>query len=128
MKMETVMRIMAAATSVLTIAISGCGKLESGSADKPHRSSQVSLPANFPQDIPVFKPSAVSMASKKAVWLNTTATAQDVHDFYERELKVNGWELTNNVVSNLQAKKDSRVIDINISPNSEAMRVSIRFQ
>lgn len=62
--------------------------------------NSVSLPSGFPSDVPIYKPSTIRLAVKsKDNAYNVTLTSQDspetINQWYESELKKQGWSSAN---------------------------------
>lgn len=62
---------------------------------------QSALPSDFPETVPIYKPSSVSIVNTNpsagqttyVVAFSTDANYEDVVGFYEQELSSNGWEI-----------------------------------
>jgi hypothetical protein len=89
---------------------------------------QVSLPANFPDDIYVVEGTLKVAIANDAnqgftVSLETTKTVSDVKALYQRELAADGWTVTGSAdiqgSSSVMATKAKRSITVTIGPNED---------
>ena len=76
------------------------------------------LPADL-ADFPLFPDSTVEASVGSYIEVRSPGLVNVVHEFYEPELKKNGWEINKSEVSDggvhLRADKDSRRVDIGLS-------------
>lgn len=100
-----------------------------------------SLPSNFPDDMPIFKPSRVkstvnSRGQKEATMtmaiLQTSINTTDVSAFYQTNLPAKGWTINSTAcpepgVTVLAATKDNQVgsISIGLDKETKATIISI---
>lgn len=67
------------------------------------------LPEDFPREVPLFEPASLAQSSsigggsdEEKIWtvnFNSTATPNEVYDYYESVLSRDGWEITNTLNS-----------------------------
>lgn len=95
------------------------------------------LPDNFPQDIPVYKPSQVGasqvMGGGKNIMLNLTTPdkVETVAKFYENKLKENGWKIGRRMnlgsATIMSSTKGTKELGVTINRDEETTNISLIF-
>lgn len=154
-------RLMTVALAILLTASFGCGrktthKTQDGEVTIDQKSGQVtyegtskegkvkiassengvSLPDNFPKDVPIYQGATVQMAvtqgNTMVVHLQTTASVADGLKYYQNALKEQGWaiETTMNMgdSSMLSAKKEKRQCAIVIHKQDKGSLIQVSIE
>lgn len=91
---------------------------EAAGSSESEMQPAVTIPADTPQDIPIFPEARPTMAFGKktrTIRLESPESAQRIHDFYISELPESGWQLSHKALTNIQARKDaSRHITVDV--------------
>lgn len=135
-------RLAAAALMVLVASSFGCGKSETSrdaaaksaakSTAKSTADTSIALPDGFPRDVPILKnatlKAAVAQGDRMVVQLNTVSSIREATDFYNTELKKEGWTVENasgtgDVV--IAAKKGHTLCNVTIARDAKGTLIRL---
>ena len=139
----SVAKRLAAAALIALVALSfGCGKSEtsrdatSRSTAKPgtraYADTSIALPDGFPKDVPIMKNATLKASlgggDRMVVQLNTISSIREVTDFYNAELKKEGWTVesapgTGDVV--ISAKKGRTQCSVTITSDKKGTLIRL---
>jgi hypothetical protein len=137
-------RVLCGIVTAALVLLAGCGGDEesTGRDDESRESSTdsgeqsnevtVSLPDEFPDDVPIYPGATATVAMKIpqgfTVVHQTSAGINEAKEFFETELADNGWEVEQTVAtpqgSMLSAKKDDRQVNIIVGTQDEQTTIS----
>jgi hypothetical protein len=106
----------------------GNGNIELAASEKG-----VALPADFPKDVPIYAGATVVSSMKsndgRMVTLQTGDTTGEVEEFYEKNLKDQGWEIENSLKmgegTQYACKKEKRHLSASVSGSEKTMIVLV---
>jgi hypothetical protein len=103
--------------------------------DMEVRYNQEKLPVDFPEDIPVYSPSKVTMSQvlNKGVSAMATLSTQDesakVIDYYKKELAAKGWTIDGEMnlggVVMFQGKKGSSMLNVSVMKSEDGTNITL---
>jgi len=119
-----------------TVVAAGCGRTETpkspdgntnGSAKPDPARKAVSLPADLPDDIPVYpgaepvfvgqSEGGIRQSSSTSLQLETTDSVEAVRTFYEKQMQDQSWAIGHTTPAMLNAKKGERNLNVTIVEN-----------
>jgi len=92
----------------------------------PTPAGELALPNDFPSDVPIYAGASLMAVQRtggngRNVLFGSSAPAPEIYRFYERELKANGYELTQQYEAQTQSflsfKKGQLITNIVIAPD-----------